>query len=104
MRIVKQNTDPGEARKIIPMGKVPAWEDHWHTIKDIRTAARRSQHEAKVKAFKALAAHNYVSFAGWARVWAHMSPVSQLGENSPFTPLARLAKKILRELRENNKS
>jgi len=57
-----------------------------------------------VKAFKALAVHNYVSFAGWAMVWTYMSPVSQLGENSPFTPLARLAKEILRELRKNNKS
>ncbi len=104
MKIVKQNTGPGEARKIIPMGKVPAWEDHWHTIEDIRTVARRSQHEAKVKAFKALAAYNYVSFAGWARVWTHMSPVSQFGELSPFTPLTDCAKKILRELLENDKS
>ncbi|MBA7604092.1 hypothetical protein ES703_11210 [subsurface metagenome] len=104
MKIVKQNTGPGEARKIIPMGKVPAWEDHLHTIEDVRTAARRSQYEAKVKAFKALAAHNYVSFAGRARVWSYLNAVSQFDEYSPFTPLARPAKEILRELLENNKS
>ncbi len=104
MKIVKQNTGPGEARKIIPMGKVPAWENHSHGRPGHTIEYILSQHEAKVNAFKALAAHNYVSFARWARVWSYLNAVSQFDEYSPFTPLARLAKESLRELLENDKS
>ena len=104
MKIVKQNTGPGEARKIIPTGKVPAWNENLCAIEDVRIAVKRTQCEAKKKAFRALTSHNYVSFAAWARVWTHTNAILEFGEKSPFTPLVDCAKKILRELLENDKS
>ena len=88
---------PGH-RKVIPMGKVPAWGKNLRAIEDVRSAVKQTQREAKEKAFRALASHNYVSFAAWARVWTHTNSILEFGENSPFTPLSRKAEKLLKAI------
>ena len=104
--MIKPPQNPGKEkpRKIIPMGKVPAWNENLLAIEDVRFAVKRTQCEAKEKAFHALTSHNYVSFAAWARVWTHTNAIFEISEPSPFAPLVDCAKKILLELRENDKS
>jgi len=80
------------------MGKVPAWNENRQAMEDVRIAVMRTQREAKEKAFRALAAHNYVSFAAWARVWTHTNSILEFGEKSPFAPLSRKAEKLLEKL------
>ncbi len=104
MKNTQQPNGQAKPRKVIPMGKVPAWNENLWKIEDVRAAVKRTQCEAKEKAFRALASHNYVSFAAWARVWTHTNAIFEVGEKSPFTPLVDCAKKILRELLENDKS
>jgi len=102
MKKAQQNTGPGEARKIIPIvNYMNPWETR-HAPPDIRILTNRLYEESKVNAFKALATHNYVSFAGWARVWSQLNAFPQFWEPSPFTPLSKLAKEILEELRETD--
>jgi len=92
--------DAPKRRKVIPMGKVPAWNENWQAIEDVRIAVQRTQRQAKENAFRALAVHNYVSFAAWARVWTHTNSILEFGEKSPFTPLSRKAANLLEQLRE----
>jgi len=99
----QQDAGKGKPRKVIPMGKVPAWNENSQAIKDIRRAVEQTQREAKEKAFRALASHNYVSFAAWARVWTHTNSILEFNENSPFTPLSRKAEKLLEKLQEKTK-
>jgi len=103
MKIVKETPGQKKSRKVVPISEKINPEDYRRAVIALRILAEKSSEEAKVKAFKALAAHNYVSFAAWARVWIQLNIVLESGEKSPFTPLARLAEKILKELRENDK-
>lgn len=71
----------------------------WWTV----TRVEVSKQEAKISAFKALAACNYVSFASWARVWSQLNGISWDPEPSPFTPLANMAKDTLEKLQPQKK-
>lgn len=97
MKNTQQSNGQKKTRKVVPMGKVPAWNENLRAIEDVRVAVKRTQQEAKEKAFRALAAHNYISFAGWARVWTHTNAIFEVGEKSPFAPLCRKADKLLEE-------
>ena len=99
----QQGAGKEKPRKVIPMGKVPAWNENWQAMEDVRIAVMRTQREAKEKAFRALAAHNYVSFAAWARVWTHTNSILEFGEKSPFAPLSRKAEKLLKDIQEKTK-
>ena len=102
LKNTQQITGQKKPAKVIPMGRVPAWEDHWHTIENIRVLTNRLWKESRVKAFKAFAVHDYINFTAWARVWTQLNIVLEPEDPSPFTPLARLAKEILKELQEKD--
>ncbi len=102
MKKAQQNTGPGEARKIIPIvNYMNPWETR-HAPPDIRVFTHRLYEESKVKAFKAFAVHDYISFTAWARVWTQIKIVLELEDPSPFTTLASLAREILKKLQEKD--
>ena len=102
MKKAQQNTGPGEARKIIPIVNYRKPGETRHAPPDIRILTNRLWKESKLKAFKAFAVHDYINFTAWARVWTQIKIVLELEDPSPFTPLSRLAREILEELREKD--
>jgi len=98
----QQITGQKKPAKVIPIANhMSPWETR-NAPPDIRVLTNRLFEESKIKAFKAFAAHDYVNFTAWARVWTRLNVVLELEENSPFVPLADHAREILEGLQEKD--